>query len=209
MCYHWLWGSHFVFRFVTPNHKSEFCSTPRTPTPFKSAMEKYGPLQPLVSIFTRAATRMATSTLISVVQFYCVSFKPQTPNLEDDINEVILRDTGVDMVLARSTPPEQRRKTMVTFFSLIFTCKNKNIYFHSSLCKCGSVFISFQHRPPMKKVRKSLALDVVDSSIVPKSKRKSTKHNIKVIIMMTLFWSCLLEFILIPLFDLSHRRNLL
>uniref|UniRef100_H3CPG3 V-myb avian myeloblastosis viral oncogene homolog-like 2b n=1 Tax=Tetraodon nigroviridis TaxID=99883 RepID=H3CPG3_TETNG len=105
--------------FVTPNHKSEFCSTPRTPTPFKSAMEKYGPLQPL----------------------------SQSPNLEDDIKEVILRDTGVDLVLVRSTPPEQRRKTM--------------------------------HRPPMKKVRKSLALDVVDGSIMPKSKRKSVKHSIK------------------------------
>lgn len=42
-------------RFVTPNHKSELCSTPRTPTPFKSAMEKYGPLHPLVSILTWAA----------------------------------------------------------------------------------------------------------------------------------------------------------
>ncbi|XP_056886921.1 v-myb avian myeloblastosis viral oncogene homolog-like 2b isoform X2 [Takifugu flavidus] len=105
--------------FVTPNHKSELCSTPRTPTPFKSAMEKYGPLHPL----------------------------PQTPNLEEDINEVILRDTGVDLVLVCSTPPEQRRKTM--------------------------------HRPPMKKVRKSLALDVMDGSIMPKSKRKSIKHNIK------------------------------
>uniref|UniRef100_A0A8C3AE90 V-myb avian myeloblastosis viral oncogene homolog-like 2b n=1 Tax=Cyclopterus lumpus TaxID=8103 RepID=A0A8C3AE90_CYCLU len=110
--------------FVTPNHKSDLCSTPRTPTPFKNAMEKYGPLQPL----------------------------PQTPNLEDDINEVIMRDSGIDMVGARSTPPEQRRKTM--------------------------------HRPPMKKVRKSLALDAVDCHVVPTSKRKSimteAKHTIKV-----------------------------
>ncbi|XP_034388815.1 v-myb avian myeloblastosis viral oncogene homolog-like 2b [Cyclopterus lumpus] len=109
--------------FVTPNHKSDLCSTPRTPTPFKNAMEKYGPLQPL----------------------------PQTPNLEDDINEVIMRDSGIDMVGARSTPPEQRRKTM--------------------------------HRPPMKKVRKSLALDAVDCHVVPTSKRKSimteAKHTIK------------------------------
>ncbi|MEQ2194199.1 hypothetical protein XENOCAPTIV_025320, partial [Xenoophorus captivus] len=35
--------------FVTPNHRSDLCTTPRTPTPFKNAMEKYGPLQPLVS----------------------------------------------------------------------------------------------------------------------------------------------------------------
>lgn len=39
--------------------------------------------------------------------------QPQTPNLEDDINEVILRDTGIDLVVAQATPPEQRRKTMV------------------------------------------------------------------------------------------------
>ncbi|GAA6233393.1 myb-related protein B isoform X2 [Lates japonicus] len=109
--------------FVTPNHKSELCTTPRTPTPFKNAMEKYGPLQPL----------------------------PQTPNLEDDINEVILRDAGIDLVVVRSTPPEQRRKTM--------------------------------HRPPMKKVRKSLALDVIDCQMMPTSRRKSikteAKHSIK------------------------------
>uniref|UniRef100_A0A672FE10 V-myb avian myeloblastosis viral oncogene homolog-like 2b n=1 Tax=Salarias fasciatus TaxID=181472 RepID=A0A672FE10_SALFA len=94
--------------FVTPNHKSELCTTPRTPTPFKNAMEKYGALQPL----------------------------PQTPNLEDDINEVILRDAGIDLAVRSSTPPEQRRKTM--------------------------------HRPPMKKVRKSLALDVMDCQATSK-----------------------------------------
>ncbi|XP_060926336.1 v-myb avian myeloblastosis viral oncogene homolog-like 2b [Limanda limanda] len=70
--------------FVTPNHKSDLCETPRTPTPFKNAMEKYGPLQPL----------------------------PQTPNLEDDINEVILRDAGIDLGAVRYSPHEQRRKTM-------------------------------------------------------------------------------------------------
>ncbi|XP_077429636.1 v-myb avian myeloblastosis viral oncogene homolog-like 2b [Vanacampus margaritifer] len=97
--------------FVTPNHKSELGLTPRTPTPFKNAMEKYGPLQPL----------------------------PQTPNLEDDINEVILRDVGIDLVGERSAVPQPRRKAA--------------------------------HRPPMKKVRKSLALD--DCQVMPKSKRKS------------------------------------
>ncbi|CAN9512577.1 unnamed protein product [Ophioblennius macclurei] len=103
--------------FVTPNHKSELCTTPRTPTPFKNAMEKYGALQVL----------------------------PQTPNLEDDINEVILRDAGIDLVVRRSTPPEQRRKTL--------------------------------NRPPMKKVRKSLALDVMDCQVT--SKRKSAKLEVR------------------------------
>ncbi|KAK7898975.1 hypothetical protein WMY93_019828 [Mugilogobius chulae] len=105
--------------FVTPNYKSELCTTPRTPTPFKNAMEKYGALQPL----------------------------PQTPNLEDDINEVILRDAGIDLSVACSTPPEQRRKTT--------------------------------HRQPMKKVRKSLALDVMDCHTMPSSKRKSMKTEAK------------------------------
>lgn len=47
----------------------------------------------------------------------------------------------------------------------------------------------------MKKVRKSLALDVMDGSIMPKSKRKSIKHNIKVEIMTDLLLSHPLEFI--------------
>ncbi|MEQ2236230.1 hypothetical protein ILYODFUR_010432 [Ilyodon furcidens] len=105
--------------FVTPNHRSDLCTTPRTPTPFKNAMEKYGPLQPL----------------------------PQTPNLEDDINDVILRDAGINLVVVQATPPDQRRKTT--------------------------------HRPPMKKVRKSLALDVMDCQVMPTSKRKSSRAEAK------------------------------
>uniref|UniRef100_A0A8C7Y1Q1 V-myb avian myeloblastosis viral oncogene homolog-like 2b n=1 Tax=Oryzias sinensis TaxID=183150 RepID=A0A8C7Y1Q1_9TELE len=105
--------------FVTPNHKSELCTTPRTPTPFKNALEKYGPLQPL----------------------------PQTPNLEDDINEVILRDSGMELVVMRSTPPDQKRK--------------------------------MTHRPPMKKVRKSLALDVMDCQLGHSSKRKSMRPDVR------------------------------
>ncbi|XP_077583129.1 v-myb avian myeloblastosis viral oncogene homolog-like 2b [Stigmatopora nigra] len=101
--------------FVTPNHKAEISTMPRTPTPFKNAMEKYGPLQPL----------------------------PQTPNLEEDINEVILRDGGIDLAVENPVR-EQRRKTL--------------------------------HRPPLKKVRKSLALD--DCQVIPKSKRK-TKNEAK------------------------------
>uniref|UniRef100_A0A8C5GLU2 V-myb avian myeloblastosis viral oncogene homolog-like 2b n=1 Tax=Gouania willdenowi TaxID=441366 RepID=A0A8C5GLU2_GOUWI len=91
--------------FVTPKRKSMLCTTPRTPTPFKNALEKYGALLPL----------------------------PQTPNREEDINEVILRDSEIDLVVVRCTPPEQKRKTW--------------------------------HRPPMKKVRKSLALDVMERQV--------------------------------------------
>ncbi|XP_056461689.1 v-myb avian myeloblastosis viral oncogene homolog-like 2b [Gadus chalcogrammus] len=104
--------------FITPNHKSELCTTPRTPTPFKNAMEKYGPLQPL----------------------------PQTPNLEDDLNEVMLREAGIELVTIQSTP-EPRRKSM--------------------------------HRPPMKKVRKSLALDVIDCRKTLATKLKPNKPEPK------------------------------
>lgn len=45
--------------------------------------------------------------------FSCTFSQPQTPNLEDDINEVIQRDAGMDLAVVRSTPPEERRKIMV------------------------------------------------------------------------------------------------
>lgn len=36
-------------RFVTPDQKYVVDNTPHTPTPFKNALEKYGPIRPLVS----------------------------------------------------------------------------------------------------------------------------------------------------------------
>ncbi|XP_066558673.1 myb-related protein B isoform X5 [Amia ocellicauda] len=88
--------------FITPNHKSDLNTTPRTPTPFKNAMEKYGSLQPM----------------------------PPTPNLEEDLKEVLRSEAGLELIVEDETPQEQRRKQ--------------------------------HHRPPMKKVRKSLALDAMD-----------------------------------------------
>lgn len=40
----------FAARFVTPDQKYVVDNTPHTPTPFKNALEKYGPIRPLVSI---------------------------------------------------------------------------------------------------------------------------------------------------------------
>lgn len=37
-------------RFVTPDQKYVVDNTPHTPTPFKNALEKYGPIRPLVSV---------------------------------------------------------------------------------------------------------------------------------------------------------------
>lgn len=105
--------------FITPNHKSDMYTTPRTPTPFKNAMEKYGPLQPL----------------------------PQTPHLEEDLKEVLLREAGIVLTVSGQTPPEQRRKQV--------------------------------HRPPMKKVRKSLALDVMDCNETVIARHKSICYEQK------------------------------
>eukprot|EP00063_Salmo_salar_P046974 XP_014021809.1 PREDICTED: myb-related protein B isoform X1 [Salmo salar] len=102
--------------FITPNHKSNLDTTPRTPTPFKNAMEKYGPLQPL----------------------------PQTPN-EEDLKEVLLKETGIELIVTDESPLEQRRKQV--------------------------------HRPTMKKVRKSLALDVMDCKETVTSRHHSIKFG--------------------------------
>lgn len=90
--------------------------TPRTPTPFKNAMEKYGPLQLLVrvTLYTLVDIVAVSLFILIFLVFSVLSSQPLTPNLEDDINEVILKDSGIDLIFVRSTPPEQRRKTLVT-----------------------------------------------------------------------------------------------
>ncbi|XP_012583572.1 PREDICTED: myb-related protein B [Condylura cristata] len=90
--------------FVTPDQKCSMDNTPHTPTPFKNALEKYGPLRPL----------------------------PQTPHLEEDLKEVLRSEAGIELGIEDDARPEkQKRKTGL-------------------------------RRSPIKKVRKSLALDVVD-----------------------------------------------
>lgn len=42
-------------RFVTPDQKYSMDNTPHTPTPFKNALEKYGPLKPLVCVVVAVA----------------------------------------------------------------------------------------------------------------------------------------------------------
>uniref|UniRef100_A0A4W5QTJ7 V-myb avian myeloblastosis viral oncogene homolog-like 2b n=1 Tax=Hucho hucho TaxID=62062 RepID=A0A4W5QTJ7_9TELE len=105
-------------KFITPNHKSNLDTTPRTPTPFKNAMEKYGALRPM----------------------------PQTPN-EEDLKEVLLKEAGIELIVTDESPPEQRRKQV--------------------------------HRPPMKKVRKSLALDVMDCKEIVTARHQSMKSKPK------------------------------
>lgn len=64
-------------------------------------------------------------------------------------------------------------------------------FFYELLCPEATLLLfSCQHRPPMKKVRKSLALDVMDCQAMPKSKRKSLKTEIKQSIKVIVFGNC-------------------
>ncbi|XP_072522188.1 v-myb avian myeloblastosis viral oncogene homolog-like 2b [Salminus brasiliensis] len=105
--------------FITPNHKADLDSTPRTPTPFKNALEKYGTIRPL----------------------------PPTPNLEEDLKEVLRSEAGIELIVKDESPPERRPKQV--------------------------------HRPPMKKVRKSLALDVVDCNDTGPARRQHPNLTVK------------------------------
>ncbi|XP_005392553.1 PREDICTED: myb-related protein B [Chinchilla lanigera] len=93
--------------FVTPDQKYSMDNTPHTPTPFKNALEKYGPLKPL----------------------------PQTPHLEEDLKEVLRSEAGIELVVEDEGRPEKQTR------------------------KPGL------RRSPIKKVRKSLALDIVDEDV--------------------------------------------
>ncbi|XP_066242150.1 myb-related protein B isoform X1 [Saccopteryx leptura] len=103
--------------FVTPDQKYSMDNTPHTPTPFKNALEKYGPLKPL----------------------------PQTPHLEEDLKEVLRSEAGIELLIEDEVRPEKQKR------------------------KPGL------RRSPIKKVRKSLALDIVDEdgklmvSMLPKA----------------------------------------
>ncbi|XP_052040152.1 myb-related protein B isoform X1 [Apodemus sylvaticus] len=90
--------------FVTPDQKYSMDNTPHTPTPFKNALEQYGPLKPL----------------------------PQTPHLEEDLKEVLRSEAGIELIIEDDMRPEKQKR------------------------KPGL------RRSPIKKVRKSLALDIVD-----------------------------------------------
>ncbi|KAJ1076420.1 hypothetical protein K5549_002460 [Capra hircus] len=94
-------------RFVTPDQKYSMDNTPHTPTPFKNALEKYGPLKPL----------------------------PQTPHLEEDLKEVLRSEAGIELIIEDEVRPEKQKR------------------------KAG------MRRSPIKKVRKSLALDIVDEDV--------------------------------------------
>ncbi|XP_054995737.1 myb-related protein B [Sorex araneus] len=93
--------------FVTPDQKYSMDNTPHTPTPFKNALEKYGPLKPL----------------------------PQTPHLEEDLKEVLRSEAGLELGGDDDLRLEKQKRKMGL------------------------------RRSPVKKVRKSLALDIVDEDV--------------------------------------------
>ncbi|XP_053309862.1 myb-related protein B [Spea bombifrons] len=91
--------------FITPNRKFMGDCAPHTPTPFKNALEKFGSLKPL----------------------------PPTPHLEEDLKEVLRRESGIELIIV-DQPKYERQKR-----------------------KPG------HPNSPIKKVRKSLALDIMDN----------------------------------------------
>lgn len=95
--------------FITPNHRYVMENHPHTPTPFKNAMEKLGPLKPL----------------------------PPTPHLEEDLKEVLRSEAGIELVIVDEAKMGNHKRKQAL------------------------------HRSPVKKVRKSLALDVIDKEIKP------------------------------------------
>lgn len=90
--------------FVTPNRKFASDNAPHTPTPFKNALEKFGTLKPL----------------------------PPTPHLEEDLKEVLRRESGMELLTPENSKYDRP--------------KRKPGHLHS----------------PIKKVRKSLALDILE-----------------------------------------------
>lgn len=59
----------------------------------------------------------------------------------------------------------------------------------TSCLSCTVCFVLCQHRAPVKKVRKSLALDVVDCQVLPKSRRKSIRTEIRNSIMVSVHFT--------------------
>ncbi|NXT97710.1 MYBB protein, partial [Buphagus erythrorhynchus] len=77
--------------FVTPDQTYVVDNTPHTPTPFKNALEKYGPIKPL----------------------------PQTPHLEEDLKEVLRSEAGIELIIEDDVKPEkQKRKQGVSWLCI-------------------------------------------------------------------------------------------
>ncbi|XP_042197900.1 v-myb avian myeloblastosis viral oncogene homolog-like 2b isoform X2 [Callorhinchus milii] len=99
------------------SRRSLLDSTPRTPTPFKNALEKYGYLKP----------------------------RPPTPHFEEDLKEILRNEA--DMAMHEEEMQAIKRK------------------------------MYRQHRPPVKKVRKSLALDILDKDTSKVNQASSSTNN--------------------------------
>ncbi|KAL0594967.1 Myb-related protein B [Plecturocebus cupreus] len=141
--------------FVTPDQKYSMDNTPHTPTPFKNALEKYGPLKPL----------------------------PQTPHLEEDLKEVLRSEAGIELIIEDDIRPDkQKRKPgqISTSWALLEVCTAAGPGFvtihghdhqgadHGNPDTHPNPLLSPNlqvHRSPIKKVRKSLALDIVDEDV--------------------------------------------
>lgn len=68
--------------FVITDQKYSLDNTPCTPNPFKDALAKHGPLKPL----------------------------PQTPQLEEDLKEVLCSEAGIQLVAEDDQRPEKQKR---------------------------------------------------------------------------------------------------
>ncbi|XP_025325901.1 myb-related protein B isoform X3 [Canis lupus baileyi] len=119
--------------FVTPDQKYSMDNTPHTPTPFKNALEKYGPLKPLPWDGADELLELMSPVRHWLTQPSLV--QPQTPHLEEDLKEVLRSEAGIELIIEDEVRPEKQKR------------------------KAGL------RRSPIKKVRKSLALDIVDEDV--------------------------------------------
>lgn len=63
--------------------------------------------------------------------------KPPTPNLEEDLKEVLRNEAGIDLILEDNTPPPEQRRKQTVGFEVFLTVKCSAVhckrlwYFHA------------------------------------------------------------------------------
>lgn len=131
------------------------------------------------------------------------------------MKEVLLKETGIELIVTDESPLEQRRKQVVSVMKdgrRKFTPKKNHHLLQPMLLLSfmeWSEYVVhsfwFQHRPTMKKVRKSLALDVMDCKETVTSRHHSIKfgpqpcpkvHSLDMdeMLMLLFFYSVFIDF---------------
>ncbi|XP_006126723.1 myb-related protein B isoform X6 [Pelodiscus sinensis] len=75
---------------------------------------------------------------------------PQTPHLEEDLKEVLRSEAGIELIIEDDVKPEKQKRKQGASTDGCLLCFSR---------------VSQLRRSPIKKVRKSLALDIVDEDV--------------------------------------------